>query len=145
MNWEEYQNSDWYREAHPERFERPTKRDKEEELMRGYLWSLDAYREEKRKKQEEEDNDEETTPTVKCTYIVTKLWNCRVRGILYHGDYESCLYRQYQYNLACIDSEWESAGIKRIEYNDDDELDEILNGYRECEYEFEYDDYDYEY
>ena len=159
MTWEEYENSDWYREAHPERFERRSTEDKIEEEMRRYIGCLDEYRERinEQIKMQEEKNDGDVDPCLykeilledKDTderivrYVTTKIFNGRVRGILRVGNYKQCLLARYNYNIACINSEWDWAGIERIVASNEEELDEILIGYRECEYDDYYDDYDY--
>ncbi len=158
MTWEEYENSDFYREAHPERFERRSKEDLVEEEMRRYIGCLDAYRkklEEERQKFSDEDGDyppcldneilvEDAPDDGKIVeYVTTKIFNGRVRGILTHGSYKKCLLARYNYNVECIESEWYWAGIERITALNHDELEFILFGYRECEYDdyYDYDDY----
>ena len=153
MNWEEYENSDWYRESHPNWNYKPTREELIEGEMRSYLADLDAYREEQRLAEENEDDEDAEgkvdengeNPKKIVTWITTKIWNGRVRGVLCTGDYEKCRYRKYEYNVACIGSEWDWAGIERIEAENQDELEEIINGYLEIEYEPYYDDYDDEY
>lgn len=161
MNWEEFTNTDFYRESHPEEFEKPSREDKIAEEMRRYLGCLDAYNERifALKEEQENDNDGDYDPClddgVLCEdkdtnerivrYICTKLWNGRVRGILRVGTYKECLFARYNYNVACIDSEWDWAGIERIEAENEDELDDIIDGYREAEYEYDmYGDDDYD-
>ena len=145
MNWEEYENSDWYREAHPDWNYKPTREELIEREMRDYLADIDAYREEQRLAEENEDEDGDENPKKIVTYITTKIWNGRVRGVLCTGSYEKCRYRKYEHNVACIGSEWDWAGIERIEAENQDELEEIINGYMEIEYEPYYDEYDDEY
>lgn len=154
MTWEEYESSDWYREAHPERFERKSKEDKIAEEMRQYLACIDEYNErveEQKEKYIDEDKDypecldkgitvEDCPPEGVVTYITTKIFNGRVRGILRQGTYKECLLARYNYNVSCINSEWDWAGVKRITAQDADELDDILIGYRECEYDDYYED-----
>lgn len=157
MTWEEYENSDWYREAHPERFERRSREDKIEEQMREYLGCMDEYRERIEEQKKESCDDDgcypecldngiliEDAPTDGriVRYVTTKIFNGRVRGILRSGTYKECLLARYNYNVACIDSEWDWAGIERIVAENEEELDDILIGYRECEYD-DYYDYDY--
>lgn len=164
MTWEEYQNTDFYKESHPDWNRRRSKEELIEEEMRDYLTSVDAYRDEIRKEiylqENKDDGDGEVdeclyndilpkdadTENRIVRYICTKLWNGRFRGILRIGTYLECLYARYNYNVACIESEYDWAGIERIEAKDQDELDEILNGYRESvEYYDIYGDDDYDY
>ena len=60
MTWEEYENSDWYREAHPERFEKRSREDLIEDEMRRYLGCMDEYRARiaKQKKEFSDENDD---------------------------------------------------------------------------------------
>lgn len=147
MDWETYQNSDFYKESHPNWDERKPREERIADEMRRYLAALDGYRkqvEEEIARQESEDeeaeeclydgilpkdadNDERIV-----RYVTTNLWNGRYRGILKVGSFQECLYARYEYNVACIDSEWDWAGIERIEAKDQDDLDDIIAGYREA-------------
>lgn len=156
MTWEEYQNTDFYKESHPDWNERKSKEDLVEEEMRRYIGCLDAYHEkinEQIKKQEEENcevddclykdillEDKDTEDRI-VRYVTTKIFNGRVRGLLGVGNYKQALFRRFKYNVACVGSEWDWAGIERVVAENEDELSDILDGYRECEY----DDYDYDY
>ena len=157
MTWEEYQNSDWYKESHPNWNYRPSREDKIEEEMRSYIGCLDEYREKINQQIEEQENtedgdvdeclyndslleDKDTEDRI-VRYVTTKIFNGRVRGVLKVGNYKQCLLARYNYNVACIDSEWDWAGIDRVVASNQDELDDILIGYHECAY----DDYDYDY
>ena len=135
MTWEEYTNTDFYREAHHDDY-RETREEKEENLMREYLADIDAYRE--TCSEFAADNADEEDPLykaehsdVKSTYICCKMWNGRITGILKTGNYEVCRKAKYDHDLACIDSQYDYGMVKRIEYHDDDELEQILDGYRE--------------
>ncbi len=158
MTWEEYQNTDFYKESHHNWNVKESREDKIRNEMRNYLGLIDEYNErvEERIKELEEKDEEVPDCLYDGTlpedadndkrivrYITTRLWNGRVRGILRVGTYKECAYAKYNYNFNCIDSEWDWAGIERIEAADEDELSEILDGYRECEY-YDY-DYDYDY
>ena len=124
MNWEEYQNSDFYREAHPERFERRSEDELKFEQMASCVDDIkDYYANDEQKDEECEENGTHVT------YVAIKLWNSRFRGILTKGSYEHCRMKTCEYNIACIGSEWDSAGIERIEYEDEDELSDIICGY----------------
>lgn len=157
MTWEEYENSDWYKESHPNWNYRPSREDMIEEEMRRYLGDLDAYREQineeiQKQEQESEDGDvdeclydgvlleDKDTNEKIVRYVTTKIFNGRVRGILRVGNYKQCLLARYNYNVSCIESEWDWAGIDRVEASSQDELDDILIGYRECAYDDYYDD-----
>lgn len=153
MNWEEYENSDWYREAHPERFEKPTRAQQVENLMRDYLSDIDEFR----KQISDEETFEHNGEVYECSshelvegvvmnvaYVCAPTWNGRVRGVLACGSYEECRLKKYEYDLAHLNSEWEWACVEKITYTNDDELDDILIGYRECEYEdYAYDSDEY--
>ena len=162
MNWEEYQNTDFYKESHPYWNYKKSREELIEDEMRGYLANVDAYRKEIEDEISRQESNEDDGVADECLYdnilpkdadtdnkivryICTKLWNGRFRGILRIGTYLECLYAKYNYNVACIDSEYDWAGIERIEAKDQDELDEILDGYRESVeyYDIYGDDYDY--
>lgn len=141
MTWEEYENSDWYKESHPDWNYRPTREEQIENEMRAYLDAIDDYRE-----NDKEKDDELVEQGKIVRYVTTKCWNCRVRGLLSSGTFEQCRMRMYDYNVSCIGSEWEHAGIERIVADNEDELEEIINGYIEEAIEYDmYGDYDYDY
>lgn len=154
MTWEEYQNTDFYKESHPNWNVKESREDKIRNEMRTYLGCIDSYDQRVQEMIDALEDNEEDIPDCLfdgilpedadndkriVRYITTRLWNGRVRGILRVGTYKECAYAKYNYNFDCIDSEWDWAGIERIEAADEDELSDILDGYRECEY----DDYDY--
>lgn len=163
MDWETYQNTDFYKESHPNWDEKESSEIKIENEMRRYLASLDDYRKQVEEEIERQENENEDGEAEECLYdgvlpkdadneerivryITTKLWNGRFRGILKVGSYQECLYARYQYNVECIDSEWDWAGIERVEVKNQDELDEVIEGYMDAAAEIEiYGDYDYEY
>lgn len=129
MNWEEYENSDWYREAHPERFERESPQDKElrltEDEMRTYLSRIDEYRERIAAKEEDScDNEEEPKRE---NWVAIATWNCRPRGILAAGDFEKCALACYKHNIACIHSDWDYSCMERMS-DDPEEFEEELIG-----------------
>lgn len=161
MTWEEYQNTDFYKESHPDWNHKPSDAELKEELMRSCLSDIDYHREELKKNQfievdgEEYDqiDDGEVYVTeegkvLKVTYVCASTWNGRMNGLLGEGDYESCRMRKYEYDLANMRNEWQWACIEKVTYETDEELEEILDGYRElsydsiCDYD-DYDDYDY--
>ena len=158
MNWEEYQNTDFYKEAHQDDY-KETREEKIENEMRRYLGCIDEYRERVNNAiaaYEKEDKDipyesynnrilpEDCDKEERIVrYVTLRLWNGRMRGILATGNYYKCALAQYNYNVACIDSEWDWASVERIEAKDEEEFDEILIAYRE---EIEHDDiYGYDY
>lgn len=159
MTLEEYHNSDWYKESHPYWNYKPTREEKIENEMRQYLGCIDAYRERVNNVIEAYEKEEKDIPYESYNnrilpedcdseerivrYVTLKLWNGRMRGILATGNYYKCALARYNYNVACIDSEWDWASVERIEAKDEDEFDEILISYRE---EVEHDDiYGYDY
>lgn len=157
MTWEEYENTDFYKESHPNWDYREPREVTIKNEMRDYINSVEEYEkrinDEIERQSEENDGevddclrngilpDDNDTEDKIVRYVTTKIYNGRVKGILKCGTYLQCLYARYEYNLACIGSEWDWAGIERIEAQNWDELDDIICGYRECAY----DDYDYDY
>ncbi len=140
MNWEEYQNTDAYKESHPNWNYRPSKAQLKEEEMRKCIADIDEHE----KFVAEHFSDDEENPKI-VTYVTTKIRNGRVCGMLGTGAYKECRMRAYEYNLACIGSEYDWAGVERVEAENLDELEDILDGYREliCESICDYDDYEY--
>lgn len=163
MNWEEYQNTDWYRESHQSddyRTKEERIADEKENLMRNYLSDLDEYREQHDGYFETSDGElyektdyelvevEGEEPVVmRVTYVCCTTWNGRVNGMLCSGSYQHCRMKKYEYDLSHMNSEWQWAAVEKITYSTNDELEEILDGYRElaCEPYCDYDDYDYDY
>ena len=155
MTWEEYENSDWYRESHPnEDYRSPEEklRDKKAELMRECVYDIDNYRKQTNGYIEHNGELYEKTShrlvedtVLNTTFVCAKTWNGRVRGIICSGSYEQCRMAAYEYDVANINNEWEWACVEEITYSNEDELDDILNEYRElsCEPYYDYDDYDY--
>lgn len=162
MNWEEYENSDWYRESHPNWNEKPSREEKIADEMRRYLFDMDEYKKKVQKEIERQEKENDGDVKDECLlggilpddydneerivrYVTKRLWNGRFRGILKIGSYEQCLFARYEYNVACIDSEWDWACIERIEAKDEDDLEDIIVGYHEAAQEAEIygDDYDY--
>lgn len=135
MNWEEYLDSDFYKESHHDDYHE-TREHKEEMLMREYLADIDAYRENCRdfadgNVDEDDPQCDAEHSTTKSIYICCKMWNGRIRGILKTGGYEECRKAKYDHDLACVDSQYDYGMVEHIEYTDDDELEAILDGYRE--------------
>lgn len=158
MSWEAFQNTDWYRESHPDWDRKPTTEELKEGCMREYINAVDSYRERMREQAEafaekydgaEFDDsceyDENGNVIAKATYVCTKIRNGHVYGLLGRGTYEQCQMRKYEFNLANIHNEWELAGVERITYTSEDELDDILIGYREAAYEYDMYGYDDDY
>lgn len=145
MTWEEFTNSDFYKESHHDEY-RETRDEKEETLMREYLADIDAYRESTEENESEDPLYDAEHEEVKTIYFCYKMWNGRIRGILKSGTYEECRKAKYNYDLACIDSDWDYGMVKRIEYHDEEELEEIRVGIADdvCYGDY-YGDYDEEY
>lgn len=162
MSWEEYQCTDAYRESHPKEREL-TKHEKIEELMRNCIYDIDEHNKwlnehnfPKDKNGEVYDMfdrevvigedgkvvvDENGNPLC-VIYICATTWNGRIKGYTTCGSYKACRMAVFNYDVANLYNEWQWAVVARETYTTEDELDDILIGYRESCYE---DDYDYEY
>ena len=151
MNWEEYTNSDWYRESHQESYYRPTEEEQRMTLMRECISSIDEHRDTVKEFEYEDEiyNSDEYDivdgELMHVTYICKRLWNGRFRGIIKNGTFEECVMARYDFNVANIGNEWEWASIERIVYRDKDDLDDIRCAYMDDAMEIEiYGDYDYD-
>ena len=151
MNWEEYQNTDFYRESHQSkpdlRSQQQKTNDKREELMRNYIVSIDCH---------DFDNDgdvyhEDTAMFTRTLYAAVKMYGRRTVGFLGYGDYRQAMMLVYDYNVSCINDEWSFARVEKIvvEGSTESELEEALEdtllGYRELSFEMsmEYEDFDW--
>lgn len=145
MNWEEYENSDFYRESHPEKFERESPIDKERRLtedeMRTYLGRIDEYR--KRRQDDEEKAYEQGEEPKRENWVAIATWNFKPCGVLAAGDFETCALACYKHNVACIHSDWDYSRLERMS-DDPEEFDEELIALRDDIAGFECGYYDYD-
>ena len=153
MNWEEYTNSDWYRESHQNEFNtyKPSPEQQRITLMRECLSSIEGHRDSVKEFEydgEVYNSDEYEIvdgELMHVTYLCKRLWNGRYRGFIKNGTFEECVMARYDFNVANIGNEWEWASVEKVLYHDREELDDILCGYMDDAMEIEiYGDYDYD-
>lgn len=156
MTWEEYQSTDAYRESH--RDER-TKKEREEDLlykfMKRYMegieeWNKrDAEARADGKRGADEDFIDAEGRLHHVIYFVLRKYQSRTTGCITCGDFKHCWKAVYDYNVSCISSEWDWATLEREEIvvadakELDEEIEAIIEGYRELNYcdPFDVDDY----
>lgn len=146
MTWEEYQNTDFYKESHVSDDYRTAKekfQDEKTDLVLSCAEDINMYRNENNgdyiETKDGEVYDKDTVEilddgtVLNVTYVCATTWNGRVNGIICSGDYEKCRLAKMEYDIQHIKCEWQWAVINRITYSNEDELEEILIGYRECD------------
>jgi len=159
MNWEEYMNTDAYRESHPNWDYRPSIEEQKEDLMRSYINDVDEHDNWLREHQmikldngeaidQIEDGEVEVTDDGdirRVMYVCAKTWNGHLTGLLCVGTYKECRMKMYEYDLACLRSDYDWACVLRETYETDEERDAIIDSYRElaCEsvLDYDYDEY----